>query len=298
MEIRQLIYFVQIAKSGTFSAAARQLYVSQPALSKAVKHLEEELDAKLFIQVDKRSELTDAGRVLFERSQHLIEEYNAILDAVDEVNGFKRGRLRFGIPYGLGQILFYRITSEFSRAFPEVEIVVSGHGSSHIREEVLAGRLDIGATLIPPTLEEGLEATVVQRDRFFLLTARDHPLAQAEGVRFSQLREEQFVILNEEFVMTRMTRESCAMSGFTPKVKITVDRSDFIADLVADGQGIAVIAGGRYRFEHDSRLACVSLLDGIVEIGIALIMRAGTYQSAAAKRFVAFTLEQVHDRKL
>ena len=69
MEIRQLIYFVQIAKSGTYSAAAKQLYVSQPALSKAVKHLEEELDAKLFVQVDKRSELTDAGRVLFERAQ-------------------------------------------------------------------------------------------------------------------------------------------------------------------------------------------------------------------------------------
>lgn len=298
MEIRQLMYFIQIVKSGTYSAAAKQLYLSQPALSKAVKHLEEELGAKLLVQGDKRSEPTDVGRVLFERGQQLIREYNDLLGAVDEANSRNRGRLHFGIPYGLGQILFYRLTADFSRAFPEMELVVSGHGSSHIREEVLAGRLDIGATLIPPEPEPGLEATVIMRDQFFLLLPRAHPLAGREGVRFAQLREEQFILLNEEFVMTRMTRQSCAMAGFAPRVKIVANRSDFIAELVADGQGIAVIAGGRYRFEHDSRLSCAALLDGIVDIDIALITRAGADRSTAAARFVEFAQEQAHEGKL
>ena len=298
MEIRQLMYFIQIVKSGTYSAAAKQLYLSQPALSKAVKHLEEELGAKLLGQGDKRSEPTDVGRVLFERGQQLIREYNDLLGAVDEANSRNRGRLHFGIPYGLGQILFYRLTADFSRAFPEMELVVSGHGSAHIREEVLAGRLDIGATLIPPEPEPGLEATVIMRDQFFLLLPRAHPLAGREGVRFAQLREEQFILLNEEFVMTRMTRQSCAMAGFAPRVKIVANRSDFIAELVADGQGIAVIAGGRYRFEHDSRLSCAALLDGIVDIDIALITRAGADRSTAAARFVEFAQEQAHEGKL
>lgn len=298
MEIRQLMYFIQIVKSGTYSAAAKQLYLSQPALSKAVKHLEEELGAKLLVQGDKRSEPTDVGRVLFERGQQLIREYNDLLGAVDEANSRNRGRLHFGIPYGLGQILFYRLTADFSRAFPEMELVVSGHGSAHIREEVLAGRLDIGATLIPPEPEPGLEATVIMRDQFFLLLPRAHPLAGREGVRFAQLREEQFILLNEEFVMTRMTRQSCAMAGFAPRVKIVANRSDFIAELVVDGQGIAVIAGGRYRFEHDSRLSCAALLDGIVDIDIALITRAGADRSTAAARFVEFAQEQAHEGKL
>lgn len=298
MEIRQLMYFIQIVKSGTYSAAAKQLYLSQPALSKAVKHLEEELGAKLLVQGDKRSEPTDVGRVLFERGQQLIREYNDLLGAVDEANSRNRGRLHFGIPYRLGQILFYRLTADFSRAFPEMELVVSGHGSAHIREEVLAGRLDIGATLIPPEPEPGLEATVIMRDQFFLLLPRAHPLAGREGVRFAQLREEQFILLNEEFVMTRMTRQSCAMAGFAPRVKIVANRSDFIAELVADGQGIAVIAGGRYRFEHDSRLSCAALLDGIVDIDIALITRAGADRSTAAARFVEFAQEQAHEGKL
>ena len=298
MEIRQLMYFIQIVKSGTYSAAAKQLYLSQPALSKAVKHLEEELGAKLLVQGDKRSEPTDVGRVLFERGQKLIREYHDLRGAVDEANSRNRGRLHFGIPYGLGQILFYRLTADFSRAFPEMELVVSGHGSAHIREEVLAGRLDIGATLIPPEPEPGLEATVIMRDQFFLLLPRAHPLAGREGVRFAQLREEQFILLNEEFVMTRMTRQSCAMAGFAPRVKIVANRSDFIAELVADGQGIAVIAGGRYRFEHDSRLSCAALLDGIVDIDIALITRAGADRSTAAARFVEFAQEQAHEGKL
>lgn len=117
MEIRQLMYFIQIVKSGTYSAAAKQLYLSQPALSKAVKHLEEELGAKLLVQGDKRSEPTDVGRVLFERGQQLIREYNDLLGAVDEANSRNRGRLHFGIPYGLGQILFYRLTADFPVPF-------------------------------------------------------------------------------------------------------------------------------------------------------------------------------------
>ena len=163
---------------------------------------------------------------------------------------------------------------------------------------MLAGRLDIGATLIPPEPEPGLEATVIMRYQFFLLLPRAHPLAGREGVRFAQLREEQFILLNEEFVMTRMTRQSCAMAGFAPRVKIVANRSDFIAELVADGQGIAVIAGGRYRFEHDSRLSCAALLDGIVDIDIALITRAGADRSTAAARFVEFAQEQAHEGKL
>lgn len=294
MEIRQLVYFTQIVKSGTYSAAAKQLYVSQPALSKAIKHLESELGAKLLVQTgDKRSEPTEVGQVLYEKGQQLIRVYNELLEAVDTANQRNRGRLRFGIPYGLGQILFYRLIAEFSRAFPEMELVVSGHGSAHIREEVLAGRLDMGATLIPPELESGLEATVVMRDQFFLLLPHNHPLAKEKGVHFAQLRDEQFILLNEEFVMTSMTRQSCAMAGFTPRVKIVANRSDFIADLVANGQGIAVIAGGRFRFEHDSRLACVSLLDGIVDVDIALITRAGEKGNSNAARFIEFALQQV-----
>lgn len=298
MEIRQLMYFIQIVKSGTYSAAAKQLYLSQPALSKAVKHLEEELGAKLLVQGDKRSEPTDVGRVLFERGQQLIREYNDLLGAVDEANSRNRGRLHFGIPYGLGQILFYRLTADFSRAFPEMELVVSGHGSAHIREEVLAGRLDIGATLIPPEPEPGPGGYGDHAGPVFLASGAAHPLAGREGVRFAQLREEQFILLNEEFVMTRMTRQSCAMAGFAPRVKIVANRSDFIAELVADGQGIAVIAGGRYRFEHDSRLSCAALLDGIVDIDIALITRAGADRSTAAARFVEFAQEQAHEGKL
>ena len=110
MEIRQLMYFIQIVKSGTYSAAAKQLYLSQPALSKAVKHLEEELGAKLLVQGDKRSEPTDVGRVLFERGQQLIREYNDLLGAVDEANSRNRGRLHFGIPYGLGPVSYTHLT--------------------------------------------------------------------------------------------------------------------------------------------------------------------------------------------
>ena len=75
MDIQQLIYFTTVAKTGNYSAASRQLYISQPVLSKSIKKLESELNTHLFFQVDKKTELTDTGKILFEKAVPFLDEY-------------------------------------------------------------------------------------------------------------------------------------------------------------------------------------------------------------------------------
>lgn len=288
MEIRQILYFVEVVKAGSYSLAAKQLYISQPALSKAVKNLEQTFGAKLLTQVENRMEPTDVGRVLYEKSQQLIDDYNTLMDSVNEVSELKKGWIRFGIPYGLGKLLLYDMTAAFHQLHPNIELNISGHGSRYIRTAVAEGRLDLGATIIPPAISAEIDHHVICRDRYFLLVHRAHRLAQQSQVSFSELAEENFIMLNEEFAMTEMTNLNCRAAGFTPKVSMIANRSDFIADMVMKNSGIAVIAGGRWRYDGMEELACLDLTDGQTEFDIALVTPKNSYQSFAVRAFLNF----------
>lgn len=288
MEIRQIIYFLEVAKAGTFSAAAKTLYISQPALSKAVKNLEQELGTKLFVQVDNKTTLTDVGRVLYDKSQVLIDNYNALIDAVGEVADKNRGWIRIGIPYGLGSMLFYRLVSDFSERYPNVEIIVSGHGSRYIRELVAESKVDIGITIIPPEIDSRLKSESIISDRYFLMVNNSHPLAGRESVSFKELQDETFIMLNDEFATTEVTKGNCQAAGFSPKVNITANRSDFIAGLVAENRGIAVIAGGRWRFQNMKGVHTLSLEDGRIDFEIAMVTQTSGYLPVAAQKFIDY----------
>lgn len=291
MELRQLVYFVQIVKDGTYSAAAKTLFISQPALSKSIKQLEEELGATLFNRNEKRGELTEVGQVLFERAQIILKEYHATLDAINEISQFRKERLRIGIPHGLGQLMFYRLVSEFAGCNPDIEIIMSGHGSHHIQQEILEGKLDIGATIIPPALISGLEGTGLINEVYFLLVPREHPLAQRQSVRFADLEQEQLIMLNDEFALTTMTKSRCVAAGFSPRVKLVTDRAEVAYGLVADGFGILVLAGGQYRFADNNRLCCVPIDDSQSEFQIALVAVKKQDQSSITKKFIEFSRE-------
>lgn len=288
MNFQQLAYFVAIANAGSYSSAAKQLFVSQPALSKSIKNLEEELGTTFFIYVDKHLNLTDTGHLFLEKAQHLLKEYHDTINAINEVAALKQGVLHLGIPYGIGQIVLDSLISQFSKVYPYIKINITGGGSISIREWVFSGKLDIGATIIPPEVKDGYDTTVIFRDKYFLMVNSLHPLAQRKNVKFAELKDEQFIMLNDEFAMTQMTRSRCEQAGFSPNVKMSVDRSGFISELIERNQGIAVIAGGKKRFDQNSKLALIEIDDDCTDFDFSLITKKNSYHSYSAKCFIDF----------
>lgn len=289
MNIHQLEYFIAIVKAGTYSGAAKQLYLSQPALSKSIKNLEIELGTTLFMQIDKHLELTDTGRIFCEKAELLLKDYQDAISAVNEVTALQKGVLHLGVPYGLGKILLDSLISQFSKKYPYIKINISGGGSNYIRELILSGKIDIGATIIPPDLGGLFSCTTIAKDKYFLMVHATNPIAKMKEVHFSDLKKEKFVMLNEEFAMTQITRACCKSAGFSPEITMYVDRSDFMSELVGKNQGIAVIAGGRKRFEHIPDIALVDIMDDNIEFDIALITKKSTYLSQATKHFLEFS---------
>lgn len=288
MDIQQLIYFTTIAKTGTYVAASKQLFISQPALSKSIKKLESELDTHLFVQVDKKIKLTDTGKILFKKAEPFIEEYYSILDMMQEVAMQKKGYLRLGIPYGLGRILFDGLIADFSLEYPDIVIDLCGYGSHHVKELVSEGKIEIGACIEPPEITENFDVTPLMHDKFFLLVNQNHPLAGKKSVSYGDLSEELFYMLSSDYTMTQTTRANCAKAGFEPLVKLIVNRSDIMGDLVGKGQGIAIIAGGRWRYENNPNFRTLDLEDGDNDFNIVMITKKGAYLPYAAKYFLDF----------
>src|SRR2546422_1719705 len=128
MEIRQLRAFIAIAESGTFTAGAERVHVTQAAVSMQIRQLEDEVGAKLFIRAPRNVILTEAGEKLLERARHILREHDAAIEEIAEFAGAKRGRLRIGsASAAVTSETLPRILKEVRKRHPNAEMsVMSG----------------------------------------------------------------------------------------------------------------------------------------------------------------------------
>lgn len=153
MDLRQLEYFVTVAKLGHFTQAADQLHVGQPALSQAIRRLERELGGELLDRTSHPIVLTSAGRALLPHAQRAVEAVNAARDEFGLVGGEPRGRVALGVLAMLGPA--EQIISAFHRAHPEVLLVMKEAVTSTLIHDLVSGQLDaVLATLIDPLPRE------------------------------------------------------------------------------------------------------------------------------------------------
>ena len=137
MDIRQLKYFVQVADSGPYSLASQKLFVSQPALSKTIKGIEEELGFTLFYSHQRRQYLTDRGQILYDKAVHLIKEYNSLMETAYDESGIEKGHLTIGMSGSTGSSsLFGHIYPGFAANHPMIDFTTVEKVTSILKEEI------------------------------------------------------------------------------------------------------------------------------------------------------------------
>lgn len=294
MDVRQLSYFIAAAECGTFSAAAKQNYISQPALSKSIRTLEEELGVKLFARHDRRTELTPIGRDVYIYAKALVSEYNNILNIVAVSKRNFSNQLRVGVTFGAGGTLIYQLVSEYMEQH-NIEVCINGAFENEIEEQLLSQKIDIGVSLFlaAPSAEQ-FESLVAGTIRICLLVSEDHPLAaRTEGVHLAELENETFIMPTEEFILSSIIRQNCEQAGFTPNSKMALNRYDIIFDMVRQNHGVAIIATELWNVTFSEHLVCIPLLDGITDYDITLVALKDAPKKSAAKQFLDFVREKV-----
>ena len=188
MEIQQLRYFVEVVRHESFTRAAAQLFVTQPMLTRYIKQLEEELNVKLIERTSKSFHLTDAGRILYERSQRFLMEYEDIFQSMADVRSATVGRVRLSTPGVLLDAYFPKLLAQFRHRFPGIDVSVVEEGSKLTAAAVGGGQADLGLVMLPVEDPFRFETKVLVNDVCQLVVSRKHPFAQMPSVPLKELK--------------------------------------------------------------------------------------------------------------
>ncbi|PYV51596.1 MAG: LysR family transcriptional regulator [Acidobacteria bacterium] len=191
MEISQLEVFLAVAREGGFSRAAEKLYRTQSAVSQAIRKLESEIGELLFDRSTRDGVMTDAGRVLQEYAERLLNLRENAREALAELRELQKGKLVVGANEFTALYLL-RVLAEFRRLHPAIRIVVQRSLGSHIPDDVRRHNYEFGVLTYDPQDPE-LASVVVYSDELIFVVPPQHPLGRESQVSIRQLRAESFV---------------------------------------------------------------------------------------------------------
>ncbi len=291
MEFKHLRSFVEVIHQGGFTQAAKTLNVSQSAVSKQIAQLEQSLGTPLLDRLGSHIRLTAAGQVVLQRGEAMLRQHNELLSELDDLSQLTRGELRLGLPLLGSDALFAGLFAEYRRRYPNITVYLLEGGSRSIEQAVLSGELELGGSLQPkdpqfafqPFCDEPLDA----------LLPADHPLAGQAVIGLEELADTPFLLYQRSFVLNDRLHQACQQLGFTPREGGRSGQADFLAALVAAGQGVVLLP----------RLVARGLVrEGVIlrplrapdylRWDIAFIWREGAYLSKAAQAWLALLRER------
>jgi DNA-binding transcriptional LysR family regulator len=287
MDLRQLNYFLEVAREGSFSKASQNLHLSQPTLSKMVKTLEEELDVLLFNRSTRRIELTDAGELIVNHAQNIMKSIANLETALAELKNIKHGKLKIGLPPLIGASFFPKIIGEFHSLYPNIDIQLVEDGGKMVEKALLEGSIDLGVVVLPVN-EEQFEAVPLVKRELVLIVNSNHQLAKRPHVDFQELQDEPFILYSKGYALHDRVRDMCIRNGFEPKVTRESGHWLFISEMVAANFGISLLPETICHKLDPDKITAVRLSKDKVEWNLAIVWRKHHYLSFAAKEWIQF----------
>ena len=276
-----------IAESGTFTAGAARVHVTQAAVSMQIRQLETEAGAKLFIRAPRNVILTEAGEKLLERARHILLEHDAALEEIAEFAGAKRGRLRIGsASAGVTSELLPRILKEVRKRYPNADISVTSGTSDELVRQILAAEIDIAFVSLPVEAR-GIHTERLNEDQLVAIASPRHPQARQRTVSAYALAGEKLILGERGGNTRRLIDEFFAQAGVKPTVAMELSRQAAIKRMVEEDMGVGVIPLQSVREEVEKGRLVRWWIEGAeINWQIGLARLAGGYESATLQGFI------------
>ncbi|WP_368644341.1 LysR substrate-binding domain-containing protein, partial [Castellaniella ginsengisoli] len=239
MDLKQLEYFMRVAELGSFTQASHALNIAQPALSRQVRMLEVELRQNLLNRNGRGVTTTEAGKLLLEHCRGILHQVERAKEDMGRVQGALAGRVALGIAPSASKMMTVRLTRQFRKQLPNATLSISEGLSLVMQEWLLAGRLDI-ALLYNPSASADLDLSPLTSELLYLVGPRGpHPSNQPMPLR--SLVHIPLVIPNRPHTVRMLLESQMALIGCKPNIRLEIDGVPAILDLVADGEGYAIL---------------------------------------------------------
>jgi DNA-binding transcriptional LysR family regulator len=285
MDLAQLHVFLTVARERSFSRAAEKLYRTQPAVSIAIRKLEETIGQPLFLRGARHAKLTDAGELLSEYAERLLNLRDEIGKGMEDLSGLRRGRLSLGVNESSIHALLPAL-ARYRRLYPEVDIAVHRTFSRDIPREVLNYRLDLGVVSYMPQ-EAQLSAAEIFRDELAFVVYPRHRLARRRSVDLAELGQESFIAHIVESPYRRRVIQLFERHQVPLQMRVELPTIESIKRFVQMEMGVAIVPRMCVRWEVDGG-ALVELRIRQLKLPrhLYLLSRRGTRLSHAAAALV------------
>ena len=283
----QLEYFVRVVEEKSFTKAAERLFISQPALSKSIRALEQELGVTLFRRDPREVSLTGEGEIVYRYAMDILSYWKARTEELTAALEQGKGTLRFGLPPSVGSVFFSRVLHEYGVKFPQVNIQIFEGTSKKIETMVTEDQIDLGV-VIEPYENPHMRLKTVYRSDVVLAVSQKHRLARRATVDFAELKEEPMLLVSKEYMFHDQVLARCAQAGFVPNVTFTTSQWDLLLEMTAENHGVTLIGRPLVEKLYRDRICCVALREPEFPWTLGLICKKCKALTGAAKSFWNF----------
>jgi LysR family transcriptional regulator, transcription activator of glutamate synthase operon len=277
-------WFLTLAELQHVTAAAEQLHIAQPTLTRMLARLERRLGVQLFDRHGRRLSLSTYGRIFYEHARRAQLELDSARREIEDLSNPAAGEIRLGFLSSFGSIVVPRLIASFTQVSPRVTFTLEEGAAESISDRVLDGSIDVGV-VSPRPQRPTLAWRSLFRQRLGVAVPPDHRLTNAPAVSMTDLADEPFITMHPGFGMRQLLDELCAAAQFQPRIVLESANLTTNAGLVAAGLGISLtpIDGS----EHAPGVSVLRLADADAYRDIGMIWDSARPLSRAARDFVA-----------
>ncbi|MDY5846364.1 MAG: LysR family transcriptional regulator [Bariatricus sp.] len=284
MKIIQLEYFCAVCRYHSITQAAQKLYVTQPAISNAIKELEKEFSISLFARTKNHMSLTKEGEVFYLKASKLLDTINQTASELYDL-GKQVSPIRIGIPPLLGTIFYPDMLIEFQNEYPDIPVELYEYGSIRAANMVSDETLDLALVNMNFYEIDKLNSYQVLSDKIVFCVSPDHPLAKEKEISLEMLKDENLIMYNTDSVLNTTLYSRFEGIGVKPNVIMHASQLYTIRNFIRGNLGGA--------FLYSSLIKNLPGLIGIpvtplIHQEIGLVWKKGKYVNDSVEKYIAF----------
>ena len=289
MTNNQLRYVISVAENGSFSGAAKKLFLTQPSLSNQIKALEEELGTPIFIRMHHELKLTEAGHDLVLYSKRILNELDHLQSLMQSYSSFLKGSLTIGAFTNAGYLGLPQMVMDFQKHYPKIQIRLVMDRSSRLTELLMTQEIDVAfLSASEATLRSGdLQYAQLDEEPFVAVVPKGHPLYDRSAIDSEALKKEKLILPTDDLYAHSLLVSALSHDGEPPLLCGECSSTESCVQMVASGFGIAIVTAPVARQLTNDRFRILPLIPTI-RLKLYLAMLKTSCPGSIADEFFGF----------
>lgn len=282
--------FLTVIKLGSFTRAAHELSLTQPAVSGHIAALESEFGMALFNRTGKKIVLTDAGSILQKGARDILDRVEDLKGELNDLKALRGGTIRIGASKIIGVYMLPRILMAFRDQFPDIELQISIHSAHTISAQVEDNAYDLAIVGEGDQIaSRNIGTKVIGEDRLVVIASAHHPLANRQIVTIKDLGDEPFILSGRLTASLQSLKAQLSELGVNLKSSIEMDEAGAIKRAVEEGAGLAILSRSVVERElREGRLVELELENHVLKRNILMLWRQDRRFSKNTEAFMRF----------